>query len=79
VQKRHFGEPLAWLVAETRDVNSYVHIWLYENIEDRNRRRAAMMADPEWQTYLEKNAEAGYLLRQESTLMSPASFAPLRR
>jgi hypothetical protein len=22
VQKRHFGEPLAWLVAETGDVNS---------------------------------------------------------
>jgi hypothetical protein len=38
-----------------------------------------MMADPEWQAYLEMNAEAGYLLRQESRLMSPASFAPLRR
>ena len=25
-QKRHFGEPLAWLVSETGDVNSYVHI-----------------------------------------------------
>jgi hypothetical protein len=25
------------------------------------------------------NAEAGYLLKQESKLMSPASFAPLRR
>jgi hypothetical protein len=38
-----------------------------------------MMADPEWQAYLEKNAEAGYLLKQESKLMSPAPFAPLRR
>jgi hypothetical protein len=79
VQKRHFGEPLAWLVAETGDVNSYVHIWVYEDVADRSRRRAAMMADPEWQAYLEKNAEAGYLLKQESKLMSPASFAPLRR
>ena len=78
-QKRHFGEPLAWLVAETGDVNSYVHIWVYEDAADRSRRRAAMMADPEWQAYLEKNAEAGYLLKQESKLMSPASFAPLRR
>jgi hypothetical protein len=79
VQKRHFGEPLAWLVAETGDINSYVHIWVYEDAADRSRRRAAMMADPEWQAYLEKNAEAGYLLKQESKLMSPASFAPLRR
>ena len=65
-QKRHFGEPLAWLVAD-------------EDAADRSRRRAAMLADPEWQAYLEKNAEAGYLLKQESKLMSPASFAPLRR
>ena len=50
-----------------------------EDAADRSRRRAAMMADPEWQAYLEKNAEAGYLLKQESKLMSPASFAPLRR
>jgi len=39
VQKRHFGEPLAWLVAETGDVNSYVHIWVYEDAADRSRRR----------------------------------------
>lgn len=79
IQKRHFGEPLAWLVSETGDVNTYVHIWVYEDAADRNRRRAALMADPEWQAYIEKNAEAGYLLKQESKLMSPAPFAPIRR
>ena len=26
-QKRHFGEPLAYLVSETGDINTYVHIW----------------------------------------------------
>src|ERR1700716_1847039 len=79
VQKRHFGEPLAWLVGGTGGANSYVHIGVYEDAADRSRRRAAMMADPEWQAYLEKNAEAGYLLKQESKLMSPAAFGPLRR
>jgi len=79
VQKRHFGEPLAWLVAESGDVNSYVHIWVYESAEDRNRKRTALYADPEWLAYIEKNAEAGYLLSQESKLMSPAPFAPIKR
>ena len=79
IQKKYFGEPLAWLVAETGDVNSYVHIWVYQDAEDRNRRRAAMYADRDWQAYIEKNAEHGYLISQESKLMSPASFAPLRR
>ena len=58
-QKRHFGEPLAWLVSETGDVNTYVHIWVYEDAEDRNRKRTALFKDPEWLKYLEMNAEAG--------------------
>ena len=78
-QKRHFGEPLAWLISETGDVNTYVHIWVYQDAADRNARRAALLKDPEWQAYLEINAANGYLLRQESRLMSPASFAPLKR
>jgi hypothetical protein len=79
IQKKYFGEPLAWLIAETGDVNSYVHIWVYDDVADRAHKRAAMMADPEWQTYLAMNAEAGYLLTQESKLMTPAPFAPVKR
>ena len=78
-QKRHYGEPLAWLVSETGDVNSYVHIWVYENAEDRLRRRTALFQDPEWLKYLETSAEAGYVIKQESKLMSPAPFAPIKR
>jgi hypothetical protein len=79
VQKKYCGEPLAWLVAESGDVNSYVHIWVYEDAADRDRRRAAMYADPDWKVYIEKNAENGYLVSQESKLMSPAPFAPIKR
>ena len=78
-QKRHFGEPLLWAVSETGDVNTYVHIWVYENAEDRNRKRAALFQDPEWLKYIEMNAEAGYLIKQESRLMTPAPFAPVKR
>ena len=79
VQKRHLGEPLAYLVTETGELNTYVHIWVYEDAGDRERRRAAMQADPDWQAYLRKSAEVGYLIRQENRLMTPAPFAPLRR
>ena len=79
VQKRHFGEPLAWLVSETGDVNTYVHIWMYEDAADRARKRAALFKDPEWLAYIESSAEAGYVIKQESKLMSPAPFAPIRR
>jgi hypothetical protein len=38
-----------------------------------------LFKDPEWLKYIEMNAEAGYLLKQESKLMSPAPFAPIKR
>ena len=77
-QKRHLGEPLAFLIAETGDVNSFVHIWIYTDMADRSRRRAGLMKDGDWRAYLEKAAEAGYVVKQESKLMTPAPFAPVR-
>jgi hypothetical protein len=38
-----------------------------------------MQADPEWQVFMRKNAEAGYLIKQENELMTPAPFAPIKR
>ncbi len=78
-QKRHFGEPLVYATAETGDVNTYIHIWVYEDVTDRAKKRAALMQDQEWLGYLEKNAEMGYLLKQESKLMTPVPFAPIKR
>jgi hypothetical protein len=76
-QKRHLGEPFAYLTTETGDVNTYVHIWQYEDAADRARRRAAMQADPEWIAYGKASAEAGYLISQRNQLMVPAPFAPI--
>ncbi|HEX2655476.1 MAG TPA: NIPSNAP family protein [Xanthobacteraceae bacterium] len=78
-QTRHLGQPVAYLIAESGELNTIVHIWAYEDATDRQRRRAAMMADPEWQDYLRRNAELGLLLEQTTKLMLTASFAPIKR
>ena len=79
VQKRHLGEPLLYAITETGPVNSYVHIWAYESVADRETRRAALMADPEWINMLRLSAEAGYLVSQENKLMVEAPFFELKR
>jgi len=78
-QKRHLGEPLAYLVAESGELNTYVHIWVYKDAADRETRRAAMQADPEWQVFMRKNAEGGNLIKQVNKLMTPAAFTPIKR
>jgi hypothetical protein len=74
VQKQHLGEPFAYLQTETGNVNSYIHIWAYEDAADRAKRRAAMQADPKWGKYLKKSAEAGFLQSQSNQLMTRVSF-----
>lgn len=78
-QTRHLGAPLAWLITESGEVNTYVHIWVYKDAADRAAKRAAMGADPEWQVYIQKTGEAGYLIAQKNSLMNEAPFAPINR
>jgi hypothetical protein len=75
VQKRHAGEPLAFLVTETGPLNTYIHLWAYENAAHREQARAALQADPEWVDYLARSAREGNLIAQENRLMVPAAFA----
>lgn len=79
-QFRCLGTPLCYLRTETGDPNEYVHIWVYENAADRETKRAAMQADPDWQDYLKRSAELGALVSQTNRLMTPVDFyeAPKR-
>jgi hypothetical protein len=78
-QVRHIGPPIAYLVAESGALNTLVHLWAFENAGDRERKRAAMAADPEWKVYVRENRAAGHVVEQHTSLMIPASFAPLKR
>ena len=73
-QTRHLGQPVLYATTEVGDVNSYVHVWAYDSMEDRTRKRAAMQADPDWQEYLRISGEAGYLLSQVNKILLPAPF-----
>lgn len=73
-QCRHLGPPLVYASTETGDVNSYVHIWVYDDAADRARKRAALQADPDWIAYLKKSSEAGFLLSQRNAILTPTSF-----
>jgi NIPSNAP len=74
VQTKHLGQPFAYLVTETGNPNCYLHIWQYENAADREKRRAAMQADPEWIAYLEESGKLGALESQQNALMKPVEF-----
>lgn len=74
VQRRHLGDPVVYGAVETGDVNSYIHVWQFDDAADRAAKRASMAADPEWQAYLAKSAEAAYLVSQTNTIITQAPF-----
>lgn len=74
VQRSCLGDPVLFLVAETGNVNTFMHIWGYRDVQDRVERRARLQADPQWLTYQARSREAGHLLSQTSELMSEAPF-----
>ena len=73
-QSRILGAPFAFMTTETGDVNQYVHIWLYQAAADRERRRTALWADPEWLAYVAESGKLGALEKQENRLMKPTDF-----
>jgi hypothetical protein len=74
IQATHLGPPIVYAAVETGDVNSYVHIWVYESAADRERKRASLQADPAWIEYLKLSAEAGFLVSQRNQILKPVPF-----
>ncbi|MDC0739295.1 NIPSNAP family protein [Cognatishimia sp. SS12] len=74
IQTRHLGQPVVFGAQEFGDVNSYVHIWQFASLADRDQKRAALQQDPDWQGFLKKSAEVDYLTAQHSTILTAPDF-----
>ena len=73
-QTRILGRLLGYYASETGDVNQVIHLWAYDDLADRQRRRAALFADPVWLAYIPKIVDL--LVTQESKILNPATFSP---
>ena len=72
VQLKHLPHLVGYYFTEVGGLNMIVHLWAYESLDQRERCRAAMSADPDWQAYLGKIRPL--LERQESRIMKCAPF-----
>ena len=71
-QLRHLPHMVGYYVTEAGALNTIVHMWAYDDLNQRDKCRAAMQADPEWQAYLGKNRP--FMISQESRIMKCAPF-----
>ncbi|MBM3502494.1 MAG: NIPSNAP family protein [Alphaproteobacteria bacterium] len=73
-QKRHLGNFIGMFRTEFGDINQVIHMWGYESVAERERRRALCAADPAFQAYGKKAREL--IVAQEVRLLVPTAFSP---
>lgn len=71
-QKRILGGLVGYYQVEVGPLNTIVHMWAYEDMNDRAKRRAQLFQDADFKKYLA--ATAGILEKQENRILSPAPF-----
>jgi hypothetical protein len=72
VQTRHLPHMVGYYVTEVGPQNMIVHLWGYEDLNQRDRCRAALGADPAWQAYLPKIR--ALIVSQDTRIMKCAPF-----
>jgi hypothetical protein len=76
LQTRHLGHLVGFFVSDIGPLNQVVHLWAYDDITDRETRRARLAADPQWVEFQRMNA--GTFVHQENKILRPTGFSPLR-
>ena len=72
VQKRILGHLVGYYSVEVGALNQVVHLWAYDSLDERAKRRAALWNDKRWLDYV---AEVGPLVvKQENQILNPAPF-----
>ncbi|WP_018184354.1 NIPSNAP family protein [Kaistia granuli] len=76
LQVHHLGHLIGWFTTDVGTVNEVVHMWGFDGLGERERRRAAMEADPEWLKFRAKTS--GFVQSMRSRILRPTAFSPLR-
>ena len=76
IQKRHLGHFMGIFTTEFGNAHQTVMLWAYESFDERERRRAAMNADPAWQRYIDDIWSMNAIQSQEVRVLKPTAFSP---
>ena len=77
IHVRHLGAPIGIFTTDVGELNQVVFFWAFQSQADREKRRAALEADPDWVTYRRKSADAGNVQHQENKIIVSTAFSPL--
>ena len=72
-----YAKLVGYWFTDIGELNQLIHIWAYESLDERARKRAALYEDKDWlNDFLPKAIPM--LEKQESKILLPAAFSPIR-
>jgi len=72
IQKRILGRLVGYYRSELGELNQVVHLWAYTDLAERQHRREALLADPQFKAYVQRMLPL--LVSQESRILAPTAF-----
>ncbi|RQR70942.1 MULTISPECIES: NIPSNAP family protein [Burkholderia] len=72
IQLEYLPKPIGYYMTELGTLNQIIHMWGYDSLDDRARRRAYLKLDERWSAYTAKILPM--IQHQESKILLPASF-----
>ena len=70
------GRLVGYFTNEFGDTNEIIHLWGYESLEDRERRRARLNANADWKSFLD--AALPLIRSQQIRILKGTAFSPIR-
>tara|TARA_B100000029_G_scaffold47716_1_gene43745 strand:- start:168 stop:482 length:315 start_codon:yes stop_codon:yes gene_type:complete len=76
IHTKILGNQLGFFYTEIGNVNEVVHLYGYENFEDRQKRRMILSKTPEFQSYVVK--VKNLIVDMKNQLMKPTDFSKIK-
>lgn len=72
-----YAKLVGYWYTDIGELNQVIHIWEYESLDERRKRRTALYEDPDW---VEKFLPVAMpmLEKQETKIMYAANFSPIK-
>ena len=74
LQRRYLGHHIGCFVSDIGPLDQVIHMWGFPSMKDREERRTAIEADPEWIAF--RQSISGTFSMQETSIWRAASFSP---
>tara|TARA_B110000014_G_C19536389_1_gene287549 strand:+ start:57 stop:371 length:315 start_codon:yes stop_codon:yes gene_type:complete len=76
VHKKILGNQIGYFYTEIGPLNEIVHLYGYESLDDRARRRKELSENETWQKFISQAID--FIENQESKILLPAKFSAIK-